>query len=185
MTHRHHGFARDFAAGVLFFGVPYGLAVLVQDGLASAAARAHSTVLAAAALGAAAIVLAGVAIWRRRRSRPVVVRHTEGDAIALAMSRPGIHAAEDAELTDAVGHLVTLVRWLQREMDVPVAPDVMRHRIERLAAYAEHVDAVGHGVANGRSRQGRPRRDRGARPGTEASRRRIDESNLAMIAHRG
>jgi hypothetical protein len=116
-----------------------------------------------------AIVGGGVAMWRRRTWS---WRSTDHDDLDDIIDLGHTELATEGDLPDAARRLVTLVRWLKRDVGTDAAHDVVQRHLDDLAVHAERVDAVVRGssaqptaaVADPSVRFGPTQRLRDARP---------------------
>lgn len=128
------GFRCDFAAGVLIFGIPYGLAVFAQDVAGPAVRTGNSWPAIAAALGVAMAIAGGAVALRRRISLQDSARSPDIQDLAEGMCVD--RSSRQGELSDVARRRVA----------------VTRNRPDDLAARAQRVDAARRSDARRRSR---------------------------------
>ncbi len=134
---------RDLVLVVLMVGVPYALAILVQDTVIPWVDTAGTSDLLCVALGVLVVIL-GV-LWLRVRRRSVIEAKRMDDVeralVGTLRDLRSIERALAREVCVPVRHLATTAKWLLRSS--PIALDhVTRSQLESLTARAELVNQV-------------------------------------------
>ena len=137
------GFGRDFAAPLLVIGLPYSLAVLVQDVVVPAMTDGGTITFAAIGLSGMTLVL--TLLWWQRRRHPA---RNAGRADALirtigaaSSARAGVRRHVPRELSARIRHLITAMTWLERTPTSHLDDDT-RRRIEQVRARAERLTTL-------------------------------------------
>ncbi len=136
-------FASDLIAGLVIIVVPYGLAVFVQDVLATAPIPlVDAVVLTALGCGGLALML-GLLRQRRRHVAAAEPRSVDHAVAMLPISQPDRRAIEKLarEVRAPIRHLVTALSWLERSPGTTLDRET-RRQLERVRARAEHVMSV-------------------------------------------
>ena len=152
---------REFVAITLVIGVPYALAVVVQDHLVPWVAHTSSGMLACAALGTLASLLAILCVIARRS---IVRERRRAAELAGALGgceqelrRLTAHLREDVDRP--LRQIATTARWLERNPGLAARPADRRH-LALLSSRAERIGTALDGLVPARARARRvgPRR---------------------------
>ena len=121
-------FTREFAAIVVVFGIPYGLAVLVQDVVVPAVGHESLPLLAGFGLATVGVVLGALGTSTSRSARRQNRREDDlaYDLAAVQADLQRLQGVISGDLSGGVRRLVTITRWLARDSENPPPVDVTK-----------------------------------------------------------